>query len=1271
MHISAPALPLSPSESIGRQPIAVIGMGCRFPGAASVAELWELLRNGVDATSDTPMDRYDINALYSPVPRIGKVISRRAGYLHDIDQFDAAFFGLSDNAAKYLDPQQRLLMMTAWEALEDAGVPPERIAGSRTGVYVGAEYTDYADLIARQGLTAIDLSALFNFRSLLSGRLSFLFDLHGPSICLDTACSSSLVAAHLACQSLRAGETTLALVAGVNLKLVPDRDVLLSRARVLAPDGRCKFGAATADGAAFSDGVGVVVLKPLDRALADGDRVRALILGSAVSNDGASSGTLLTPSVEGHAEMLRWAYHDAGVDPADVDFVEAHGTGTQMIDRVEFAGLNEVLCRNRPNDRPCFVGSIKTNIGHTEGAAGVAALIKTILCLENRQIVPSLHFQTPNPNISWDNILLVVPTKLHPVPDRERPLIAGVSGQGISCVNAHLVIRQADAAWNATRLPAMLERPHLLVLSARTLAALEDLALAYIGYLQPGGSGYDLGLRDICYSAAIRRQHHAHRLAIIAPNHQTLISKLRSFLVREYVDGVSASSWPDRSQSEQYVTMGYPDRPKTPAALSGESQLVVRIERLAHLYTRAQPVDWDAFVEPGGRFVALPTYPWQKSRYWLDSSAENSHRPERVAEVIDLSAKSHPEAVMSDPLGDLVGHSRTLLETIAANPNTRMSQLPLETAECERCATESNPTDTEFSRDATIIDLFERQVALTPESAAVISERCALTYAELDQRANGLALFLQTRGVRKGGFVGLCVSRSIEQVVAILAILKTGAAYVPLDSAYPAERLAFMLEDSAARVLLTQSALANSLRSHCAEIVCLDKIECASASRDDKPGEGPMAESPAYLIYTSGSTGKPKGVLMPHRPLVNLLEWQREVLPEAARTIQFAPVSFDVSFQEIFSTWCAGGTLLLIDEKLRRDPIQLWRFIAEERVERLFVPFVALQSLAEAVTAPCALRDVITAGEPLRSTPQIRRMFKTLKGCRLHNHYGPSETHVVTSYTLPVDPDDWQALPPIGRPITNTKILLLADEGQPNATGELYIGGECLCHGYLNRPELTAEKFVNLDRGRFYKSGDVARWLPGGNLEFLGRTDGQVKVRGYRVELGEIEAVLSEYPSIRDVAVVVKPDPADDNRLIAYAVSEPESSANALREYARSKLPEYSVPSLFIRIDRLPLTPSGKTDRRALPDPIDVASNAVSVAPRDSAEQELVAIWQRALNLPSVGVVDDFFELGGDSLIAVRVFMEIEKTFRTRLPLATLFEGPTIEKLASALRKED
>lgn len=594
----------------GSRSVAIIGMACRFPGASSPEQLWELLRHGVDVTSETPVERYDVDALYAPEPKPGTVASRRAGYVADAAEFDAEFFEMSATEATDLDPQQRLLLMAAWEALEDAGQCPDALAGSRTGVFVGCTRGDHLEMQFRQGLGAVTASMYHNFRPLLPARLSYFFDIRGPSMLLDTACSSSLVAVHTAVQSLRAGETPLAIAAGVNLALRPDENVMMSQAGTLARDGRVKFGDAGADGYVPSDGVGVVVLKRLDDALADGDRIRAVIHGSAVSNDGRSSGSLLNPSREGQVELLRWAYQDAGVSPADIDFVEAHGAGSPTLDPAEFGALGEVLGEGRPADRPFLVGSVKTNIGHSEAAGGMAGLIKAVLSLEHHQVPPTLHLDTPSPLIDWDQLPLRVPTTPQALPNRGRPALAGVSGQGVSSLNAHLVLGQGEhhaarhtpVDWQAGDGAA-----YVLPLSARTPQALRDLARAYATYLAPQGPGAAYALRDICYSAAVRRQHHPHRMAVVATSHAGMVSALGGSDQRQ---------------------------PAHPA-------MADMIDR----YRAGQEVDWRPAFPSGGRYVPVPTYPWQTRRYWPGEPVVTEHATEDLASRV---LREHARTAYSD-----------------------------------------------------------------------------------------------------------------------------------------------------------------------------------------------------------------------------------------------------------------------------------------------------------------------------------------------------------------------------------------------------------------------------------------------------------------------------------------------------------------------------------------------------------------------------------------------------------------------------------------------
>jgi len=647
------------------------------------------------------------------------------------------------------------------------------------------------------------------------------------------------------------------------------------------------------------------------------------------------------------------------------------------------------------------------------------------------------------------------------------------------------------------------------------------------------------------------------------------------------------------------------------------------------------------------------------------------------AELFDASAMER-----------LRGHFLTLLEGIVAEPDRRVSLQPLLTPEeRRRILVQWNDTRRNRPSEPNVARLFEGQVERTPDAVAVELGERRWTYRELDLRSNRLAHLLRSLGVAPGVLVGICMERSLETAVGVLGVLKAGAAYVPLDPEYPRERLEFMLGDSRAPVVLTDRRTEARVPGGASRVLCLDSdsvSQMLAAQEDARVDAGAGPEDLAYVIYTSGSTGKPKGVSMPHGALLNLIAWQIGVARNpAAKTAQFASLSFDVSFQEMFSTWCAGGQLLLVPEEVRRDAAAFWRLISTESVERLFLPFVALQHLGEAAeregTDAPALREVITAGEQLQITPQIARLFAD--GSRtLQNQYGPSESHVVTAFTLTGPPHDWPTLPPIGRPIANTRIYLLDPRGQPvpiGVDGELHIGGVCVARGYWNRPELTEEKFVTdpfgVDPGgRLYKTGDLARYRADGEIEFLGRIDHQVKIRGYRVEPGEIAASLGRHPNVRESVVTAREDDTGAKFLVAYIVPRAGRTPPSfeLRSFLKGKVPDYMVPSTFVSLESLPLTPSGKVDRRALPAPSASRPELERpyVAPRDTLEIELAKIWEKALRVDSIGVRDDFFELGGHSLVAGRLFATIQKSFGKNLTPTILLQAPTIEQLAALLR---
>jgi myxalamid-type polyketide synthase MxaB len=535
-------------------PIAITGIGCRFPEATGPEAFWGLLTRGGDAIKEIPANRFDVDAFYDARPGIpGKLYSRWGGFLDQVDQFDPYFFGISPREAAGMDPQHRLLLEVAWEALEDAGQVPEQLLGQQVGVFVGMCTNDYMNVLSDLSLIDIYFAA-GNARSVLSGRLSYALGLQGPSLVVDTACSTSLVAVHLACQSLRSGESVLALAGGANLVLLPEPSVGFCQAQMLARDGRCKAFDARGDGFVRSDGVGIIVLKRLADALADHDPIYAVIRGSAVNNDGRSGGLLMTPSRAGQEAVLREAYKNSGISPGQVQYVEAHGTGTSVGDPIEAMALGTVLKTDRPADQPCRIGSVKTNIGHAEGAAGIAGLIKVALALKHRAIPASLHFDQPNPAIPWSELPLTVQREMTPWPAEATPAVAGVSSFGISGTNSHIVVTDLFEATNGQRREARAaDVAHTLPISAHSAEALEAMARAYRDVARDGRGD----LADICYTASVRRTHHDHRLSVLGRSLSEIGEQLDAYFAGEPRRGVaSGSKLPDTKRKIAFVFPG-------------------------------------------------------------------------------------------------------------------------------------------------------------------------------------------------------------------------------------------------------------------------------------------------------------------------------------------------------------------------------------------------------------------------------------------------------------------------------------------------------------------------------------------------------------------------------------------------------------------------------------------------------------------------------------------------------------------------------------------
>jgi amino acid adenylation domain-containing protein len=648
----------------------------------------------------------------------------------------------------------------------------------------------------------------------------------------------------------------------------------------------------------------------------------------------------------------------------------------------------------------------------------------------------------------------------------------------------------------------------------------------------------------------------------------------------------------------------------------------------------------------------------------------------------------------------------TLVQDLALHPDLPLVRLALLGPEQARAAVEhGNDTDEAYPAASGVHRLFEAQAARTPDAVAVVQASRTLTYAQLNAQANQLARYLKQQGVVADDRVALYVDRGIEMVLGLLAVLKAGAAYVPLDPTYPSDRLSYTLSDSEPRVLLTQSGMEQEAHEVLGELPpSLPMIDLGQPSPPwsrlpthdlDDAECGVDPSHLAYVLYTSGSTGKPKGVAMPHGPLFNLIQWQMRQ-PGAAtplRTLQFAALGFDVAFQETFATLSTGGELHLVDQATRLSAGKLFEFIVAHRIERMFLPYFALQMLAEGLEnhlaalppgarVACELREVITAGEQLRIEPKIVRFFQHLPGCRLHNHYGPTETHVVTALTLAEDPAVWPRLPTIGRPIANARVYLLDAQGRPvpqGVVGELYLAGPVVARGYLKRPDLSAERFLpdpfraDLD-ARMYRTGDLGRWLPGGEIEYLGRQDFQVKIRGFRVELGEIEAQVMAFPGVRQAGVLAREDVPGLKRLVAY-VSPIDAHApvdlERLRQHLVAHVPDYMVPVAYVQLDALPLSPNGKLDRAKLPAPGRERPEWAGAyeAPRGALETALCRIFADVLDLEGLGRHDSFFDLGGTSLLAIRVLEAVRRQQLGDVPAMALFRAPTPAQLAAVLEE--
>ena len=625
----------------------------------------------------------------------------------------------------------------------------------------------------------------------------------------------------------------------------------------------------------------------------------------------------------------------------------------------------------------------------------------------------------------------------------------------------------------------------------------------------------------------------------------------------------------------------------------------------------------------------------------------------------------------------MVGHFQTLLKGIVANPQQTVGELPLLTeSEKQQLLVEWNQTQTSYPDHYCIHQLFEEQVVKTPDAIAVIDGEKSLTYEQLNQKANQLAYYLQNLGVKTEDLVGICIERSVLMIIGLLGILKAGAAYIPLDPNYPSERLAYMLEDSAVSVLLTQENLVDTLPNYLGTIFCLDQD---GKILDHHPQDNllhPMtSENLAYVIYTSGSTGKPKGVLIQHQSLLNLVSWHQNAfdITTIDRVTQLAGIAFDASVWEIWPYLTAGACLAIVPPDLLTSPKQLQEWLIAKKITVSFLPTPLAETLIPLDWSPnCPLRLMLTGGDKLNDFPPTSIPFT------LVNNYGPTENTVVTT-SVKITPDLLtEKAPPIGRPISNTQVYILDQYQQPvpiGIPGELYIGGSGLAKGYLNRPELTDSKFIANPfsqklSDRLYKTGDLVRYGNDGQIEFVGRIDHQVKIRGFRIELGEIETVLNQHPQVKEAIIIAREDQPGVKRLCAYVIASQNLTVSQLRLFLQEKLPQYMVPAFFVLLDAFTLTANGKIDRCALPQPtLELEDEAaLNLSPGTEKERILAAIWQRVLGLKNISINDNFFELGGDSILAIQIIAQANQAGLQITP-KQLFSHQTIAQLATVAER--
>ncbi|MBD6621231.1 amino acid adenylation domain-containing protein, partial [Komarekiella sp. 'clone 1'] len=810
------------------------------------------------------------------------------------------------------------------------------------------------------------------------------------------------------------------------------------------------------------------------------------------------------------------------------------------------------------------------------------------------------------------------------------------------------------------------------------------------------------GLQDLA------QQHHVTLSTIVQAVWALLLSRYSD--EKDVVFGVIVSGRPSSLSGVEKMVGLFINTLPLRLQISPQQQLISWLQQIQQLMLELQDYSYTPLVEIQSMSEVTRGTPLFESivvfeNYPVDSSLLNQSNSLKVTEIGGFEQNNYPLTVVAVPRDELLikisydtvrfeldtiermlGHLQTIFCAIVENPSQTVGELPLLTqAERHQLLTEWNDTATEYPTDKCIHQLFEQQVDKTPHCVAVVFENQQLTYQQLNQRANQLAYHLQSLGVGAEILVGICVERSIEMLVGLLGILKAGGAYLPFDSNYPQERLSYMLEDSAVQVLLTQQSLLQSLPQHQAQVVCLDAdwVSIEQYSHHNLDVEV-ASDNLAYVIYTSGSTGQPKGVEICHYSVVNFLNSMSHFpgLTQEDTFYAVTTISFDIAALELYLPLTVGAKVIVASRSIASNADSLLFELFKSKITVMQATPVTWQMLLAGGWSSNYPLKVLCGGEAL-SAQLAHQILET--GSELWNLYGPTEATIwSTIYQLGTKKTvarTENAPSPIGRPIANTQIYILDSHLQPvpiGVPGELYISGDGLARSYLNRPELTQEKFIpspfsNSKHKRLYKTGDLACYGSDGSIKFRGRIDNQVKVRGFRIELGEIESVLNTHPQIQQAVVTAREDIPGNKRLVAYIVIRDELlTTDQLREFIKQKLPEYMVPSAFVTLDILPLTANGKVDRKALPTPDqETFSNLQYIPPRNRTEEVIANIFASVLSIEKVGIYDNFFTLGGHSLLATQVISRVKQAFAVDVPLRNLFEEPTIANLSKIIDNSD